>query len=56
MLQQKVTEGKECWSLDYSGGLEDRRGFPGSSAGKESPAMQETLVQFLRQEDPLEKG
>ena len=23
MLQQKVTEGKECWSLDYSGRLED---------------------------------
>ena len=31
-------------------------GFPGSLAGKESPAMQETLVQFLGQEDPLEKG
>ena len=31
-------------------------GFPSSSAGKESPAMQETLVQFLGWEDPLEKG
>ena len=31
-------------------------GFPGSSAGKNLPAMQETLVQFLGQEDPLEKG
>ena len=29
--------------------------FPGSSAGKNPPAMQETLVQFLGQEDPLEK-
>ena len=32
------------------------RGFSGSSTGKESPAMQETLVRFLGQEDPLEKG
>ena len=31
-------------------------GFPDSSVGKESPAMQETPVGFLGQEDPLEKG
>ena len=31
-------------------------GFLGSSAGKESAAMQDTLLQFLGQEDPLEKG
>ena len=31
-------------------------GLPDSSVGKESPAMQETPVQFLGQEDPLEKG
>ena len=30
-------------------------GFPGSSAGN-LPAMQETLVQFPGQENPLEKG
>ena len=30
-------------------------GFPGGSDSKES-AMQETWVQFLGQEDPLEKG
>ena len=30
--------------------------IPLNSAGKESPAMQETPVQFLGQEDPLEKG
>ena len=30
-------------------------GFPGSSADN-LPAMQETSVQFLGQEDPLEKG
>ena len=32
------------------------RGFPDSLVGKESTAMQETTVQFLDQEDPLEKG
>ena len=32
------------------------RGFPCSSAGKGSPAMQETWVQSLGWEDPLEKG
>ena len=30
--------------------------FPGSSAGKESPAMQETQVQLLGWENPLKKG
>ena len=30
--------------------------FPGGSEGKESPAMQETWVWSLGQEDPLEKG
>ena len=29
---------------------------PGGSGGKESPAMQETQVQSVGQEDPLEKG
>ena len=32
------------------------KGFPGGSDGKESPSVQETLVQFLSWEDPLEKG
>ena len=31
-------------------------GFLGGSAGKESPAMQETQVHSLGWEDPLEKG
>ena len=31
-------------------------GFPGGSDGKESLAMQETWVQSLGLEDPLEKG
>ena len=30
-------------------------GFPGSSAGKNPPAMQETPVQFLSWEDPWSK-
>ena len=30
--------------------------FPDSSVGKKLPAMQEIPVQFLVQEDPLEKG
>ena len=30
-------------------------GFPGGSAVANPPAMQETQVQFLGQEDPLEK-
>ena len=29
--------------------------FPGNSAVKNPPAMQKTLVQFLGQENPLEK-
>ena len=32
------------------------RGFPGGSVGKDPPAMQETWVQSLGWEDPLEKG
>ena len=36
--------------------LSCRLGFPDSSVGKESPAMQETPVRFLGWEDPLEKG
>ena len=32
------------------------RGFHDSSVGKNPPAMQETPVQFLGQEDPLEDG
>ena len=33
-----------------------KKGFPDSSVGKESAAMQETLIRFLGWEDPLEKG
>ena len=32
------------------------QGFPDGSVGKNLPSMQETAVQFLGQEDPLEKG
>ena len=37
-------------------GTERLRGFPAGSAVKSPPAMQETRVQSLGQEDPLEKG
>ena len=32
------------------------RDFPGGLGSKDSPAMQETQVQFLDWEDPLEEG
>ena len=32
------------------------KGFPGGSAGKNLPAVQETLFHFLDLEDPLEKA
>ena len=35
---------------------ETTRSFPGGSVVKNLPAMQETQVQSLGQEDPLEKG
>ena len=35
--------------------LPDRKGFPGGSAVKNPPAIQETQVWSLGQEDPLEK-
>jgi len=31
-------------------------GFPGGSVVKYMPTMQETQIQFLGQDDPLEKG
>ena len=33
-----------------------RKGFPDGSIGRHLPAVQETQVQFLGLEDPLEKG
>ena len=44
-LSQLVTKGPQM-SL----------GFPGGSDGKNLPAMQETWVRSLGQEDPLEEG
>ena len=37
-------------------GTGSNKDFPGGSAGKESPAIQETQVQSLGWEDPLQKG
>ena len=39
----------------YSGVLEQIRGFPGGSPIKNPTAIQETQVQSLGQEDPLEE-
>ena len=36
--------------------LRESKGFPGGSDGEESPGMQETWVQSLGWEDPLEEG
>ena len=36
--------------------LPDRKGFPGVSAVKNPPAIQEVQVRSLGQEDPLEDG
>ena len=36
--------------------VDSDRGFPGGSAGKASPALQETWLPSLGWEDPLEKG
>ena len=51
-----------CWQCDVSAFLffnmlfRFAMGFPGGSVGKESACNVETLVQFLGQEDPLEKA
>ena len=52
-------EGKVCIDgseivFQVAQGLD--RAFTGSSAGKESPVMQETLVRFLGRKVPLEEG
>ena len=39
----------------YQYGLQNM-GFPGGSVSKNLPAMPETWIQSLGQEDPLEKG
>ena len=43
------------WQLQSERGLPSG-GFPYTSVGENLPATQETLVRFLDQEDPLEKG
>ena len=40
----------------YQSFLPFKVSFPDSLVGKESACMQETLVQFLDGEDPLEEG
>ena len=40
----------------YQGKVMEDKGFPGDSVVKNPPAMQETRVQSLCQEEPLKKG
>ena len=42
-------------AIHTHGSVLPQRAFPGDADGKESPAMQETCVRSLGQEDPLEK-
>ena len=49
--------------MEWGGGIRgmiipetQTKGFPGGSDSKESPAVQETWVQSLGWEDPLEEG
>ena len=42
--------------LDWHRAAQSTMAFPCGLAGKESPMMQETWVQSLGWEDPLEKG
>ena len=42
--------------MDFQSCLRKGDGFPGGSLVKNLPAVQEMQVQFLGQEDPLEKG
>ena len=48
-------ENNDCNIKDNGKILSTNLGFPGGSDSKESPAMQETQVRSLGQEDPLEK-
>ena len=44
-----------CYIVCCSITIRQNEGFPHSSVGKEFPAMQETWVLFLGQEDPMKK-
>ena len=47
--------GEACWEHKEPA-VQESEGFSGGSVVKNPPAMQEMWVQFLGQEDPLEKG
>ena len=46
----------KCYFIMFDASFTAKRIFPGAQMVKNLPAMQETWVQFLGQEDPLEKG
>ena len=61
-MKVKDKHGIHCWSVNLVAAFREIyfevMGFPGGSAVKNSPVMQElheTLVQFLSWDDPLEE-
>ena len=46
----------KCYFTMFDASFTAKRIFPGAQMVKNLPAMQETWVQFLGGEDPLEKG
>ena len=52
----KQHSNKDSFETSYYSTPVFREGFPGGSAVKNPPAMQETQVASLGQEDPLEEG
>ena len=53
---QVMFTGHFIYSTNFYSAPMDLKGFPGGSVVKNSPAVQETWVQSLGQEDPLEEG
>ena len=53
---QVMFRGHFIYSTNFYSAPMDLKGFPGGSVVKNSPAVQETWVQSLGQQDPLEEG
>jgi len=56
VILSEVRERKISYDIPYTGNLKRNRASLIAQLVKNPPAMQETPVQFLGQEDPLEKG
>ena len=53
-MQTGEMKSEREWRMGNRGVCESQHGFPGSSAVKNPPVVQETWVPSLGQEDPLE--